>query len=89
MWPEKALTEIGPEARLSAWVRRHAAEAAVSRGHEAKPLAGRWRLWRCRRSEEVQGSWTAKDRSGRQSRLLWSHTSGGKKSGSGAAQRGR
>lgn len=47
---EKALAVIGPEARRSAWVQRHAAGAAVSRGHEVKLLAGRWRPWRCRRS---------------------------------------
>lgn len=47
---EKVLAEIGPEERRPAWVRRHAARAAVSRGHEVKLLAGRWRLWRCRRS---------------------------------------
>lgn len=89
MLPEKALTEIGPEAGLLAWLRRRAVKAAVSRGLEVKLLAGRWMLWRCRRSWEAQGSWMAKDTSGRQSRRLWSRTSGGKKSGLGAAQRGR
>lgn len=50
MLPEKALTEIGPAAGLLAWMRRHAVEAAVSHGLEVKLLAGRWMLWRCRRS---------------------------------------
>lgn len=50
MLPEKALTEFGPEAGLLVWVRRRAVKAAVSRGHEVKLLAGRWELWRCRRS---------------------------------------
>lgn len=50
MLPEKALTEVGPEAGLLVWVRRRAVKAVVSRGLEVKLLAGRWRLWRCRRS---------------------------------------
>lgn len=50
MLPEKALTEIGPEAGPLAWRRRRAVEAAVSRELEVKLLAGLWMLWRCRRS---------------------------------------